>query len=286
MGPIHHILMGVGVLALDEGGLVLTPEFASAWERSSDDIRAMASFFRRAAADIAMGFEDLASDLPAFMEKSATFRLFRYDMAEGTTPAHLEATAPWVNYVEALSRIEAPLLAPEIDLGDSRHLLEIGGNTGVMAVALMAHYDGLAATVFDLPAVCALGKKRRDVPGLSFVAGDARKANALAPFEGNVDAVMFKSVLHDWPEEEAVAMLKQAADLLPAGGRLTVCERQPFGAADAAIGDTQTLGNLVFAPFYRPSELYSTLLSGLGFEVQKKAVALDTEFHIVTGVKQ
>lgn len=284
-GPIHHVLIGVGVLETADAGLQMTPDFAAAWKTSANDIRAMASFFRRAAADVATGFEDLSFDLPAFMEKSATFRLFRYDMAQETTDQHLRATAAWVDYVEALSRIEAPFLAPEIDLGDSRQLLEVGGNTGVMAAALLAKYGDLTVSVLDLPAVCALGKERRSQPGLIFVSGDARKPDGLAGFEGKTDAVLFKSVLHDWPAADATVMIKRAADLLPLGGTMVICERQSFGHADAAIGDMLTLSNLVFAPFYRPSDFYIEQLTKLGFEVSKRAVDLDMPFHIVIGVK-
>ena len=87
-----------------------------------------------------MGLDEMVFDLPAFMERSATFRLFRYDMAEGTTSEHLNATRPWVDYVEALSRSESPHLVPLINLREGDRILEIGGNTGRMSEALISTY--------------------------------------------------------------------------------------------------------------------------------------------------
>ena len=137
---LEHLLIGAGVTVREAHGLAFTAEFAAAWRADSAAIMARASFIRRAAADVAMGLDEMVFDLPAFMERSATFRLFRYDMAEGTTSEHLNATRPWVDYVEALSRSESPHLVPLINLREGDRILEIGGNTGRMSEALISTY--------------------------------------------------------------------------------------------------------------------------------------------------
>lgn len=283
---LDNVLLGVGVLLRANDGLQMSPAFGAAWKQSGADIVAVASFFRRAASDVATGFEHLAFDVPAFMTASSTFRLFRYDRAEGETPEHLDATRPWVDYVEALSRFEAPLLVPELPVDSGDTVLEIGGNTGVLAAALLQAHDELTVTILDLPAVCALGRARRDIPRLSFHAGDARQPDAMDDFTGKINTVLFKSVLHDWPEGDTREMLARAAAALPSGGKLIVCERQPYGAAEAAVGGMTSLGNLVFAPFYRAAGFYENWMADAGLDVTKREVIIDMPFHIVSGVKR
>lgn len=283
---LEALLIGAGVVIRSPHGIDFTPEFAQAWCADSAAIIARAAFIRRAAADVAMGLDEMVFDLPAFMEKSATFRLFRYDMAEGTTPEHLMATRPWVDYVEALSRSEVPHLVPVIDVRDGDRILEIGGNTGLMSTALIATYTGVTSTIFDLPAVCALGRDRSRNPALDFVGGDARKPDALAPFDGVIDVVLFKSVLHDWPAADAKDMLLRAMDILPPGGRVIVCERGEFGSKDVAVKNMNALTNMVFSQFYRDPSFYKDTMESRGFCVTQKSVELDMTFHATTGTRQ
>ncbi|WP_162561678.1 methyltransferase [Yoonia vestfoldensis] len=280
---LESLLIGAGVLHQTGEGPVLTAGFAQAWRRDAAGIMARASFIRRAAADVATGLDDLVSDVPAFMAKSATFRLFRYDMAEGISAQHLAATRPWVDYVESLSQSEIPLLLPLIDVRPGDRVLEIGGNTGLLSAALVAAHHGVTAQVLDLPAVCVLGDERRGSDTLRFVPGDARKAETIKGFAGAVDVVVFKSVLHDWPEADAAAMIARSAAILPAGGRLVICERGAFGASDAAGKDMMALANLVFSPFYRDPAFYEGLMTDLGLRVARAQVDCDMIFHVTTG---
>jgi hypothetical protein len=280
---LETILIGVEVLEKMGDDIMLSPAFAEAWAADSAGIMARASFTRRAAADIAGGLEALVFDLPSFMEKSATFRLFRYDMAEGTGPENIAATRPWVAYVEALSRSESPHLVPILDVRDGDRILEIGGNTGILSTELISTYGGVSSTVYDLPAVCEIGREKRQIDGLNFVSGDARKPDALDRFSGAVDVVLFKSVLHDWPEQDAISMLLRAMKILSPGGRVIVCERDSFGAIDAAKNGTETLNNIVFSPFYREPDFYRSVLEENGFSVACKSAQLDMVFHATTG---
>ena len=282
---LRELLVGTGVLRGRSAAPELTPSFAAAWRADSAGIRACASFMLGAASDVATGLELMLSDLPAFMQRSQTFQLFRYDQALGTSTAEIEATRGWVCYLEALSRREAPVLAPMIRLDDGTRLLEVGGNTGLMAAELVATYKGVTATVLDLPAVCALGRASAAGQSVSFVPGDARQPDAFDRFAGQIDAVLFKSVLHDWPEDDARDMLDRAIGILPSGGQVIVCERGAFGAADAASAHMSALANLVFAPFYRAPDFYVAIMENAGLSVSRSHLDLDMRFHVTAGRK-
>lgn len=277
VSPLLQVLLqGAGVL--DASGDV-TADFAAAWAERGADIAAVAGFYRRVGADIATGLQDLLDDLPGFMERSNTFRMFRYDAARGTDADSLAKTAEWVAYLEALARVEAPVLAPLLPFSDGQRVLEVGGNTGVTAAELATR--GIDVTVFDLPAVCALGRERR--PGVTFHSGDFFETELGAIDGAPFDAVLFKSVLHDWPEDRAVAALERSLSLIREGGTVVICERGAFDAVEAAKGGMAVLANLVFAPFYRDPSWYEDQLVRLGCAVERVSVELDMPFHIVTG---
>ncbi len=282
---LSDLLKAAGVLRRSTAEPELTPSFEAAWAAGSASIAASADFIVGAAADIATGLDNLLFDLPAFMAQSSTFQLFRYDKAMGVSEQHLAETRPWVSYLEALSYHETPFLVPHIPLRQGDRLLEVGGNTGIMAAALKSTYACSTATVLDLPAVCKLGELSPRSEAVSFTPGDAREADAFAGFDGAVDVILFKSVLHDWPEEDVRDMLTRAIDILPEAGRIIVCERGAYGVDEARDPEAKTLANLVFAPFYRRPDLYREIMQDAGLEVRQSAQEIDMTFHITTGMR-
>ena len=282
---LETLLRGACVLRKNNPEAVLTPSFAAAWQADPAGLSARAAFIVGAARDVAGHLDAMLYELPDFMQGSHTFQLFRYDQALATDPDSLAMTAKWVAYLEALSRLEAPHLAPRIPIGAGCRLLEVGGNTGIMSAALCTTYDNVTATVVDLPAVCALGEKSAQGSLVNFVVGDARQPDALSSFEGQIDAVLFKSVLHDWPEADARQMMKAAIDIIPDGGQLIVCERGAYSSEDAEHNHMTSIANIVFAPFYRDPAFYADLMRDAGLTVAHDHVDLDMRFHIVSGRK-
>lgn len=269
-------------VALDAGMVAgvaqisLTPDMAEALLTEGVGLRARAEFTALAAADLLMRGEALLADPTAFRASAATFGFFRYDRAMGTGAAQMQDTAPWVDYVGALTAREAPTLAPALPLQGVRHLLEVGGNAGGFARALLSLHPDLRVTVLDLPGVCKLGLAGDDMGGrLAFVAGDARKIDW-----PDADAVLFKSVLHDWTDDTAGEFLDRAAAHVGEAGRVIVCERGPIAEADIWRG-AQQAGNLVFAAQYRAPDLYRGRLAAAGLRVWADwHVDLDMRFHV------
>lgn len=279
----------------DDTRFGLAPDFARDVLARRGILEQKLEFLRLAAHDLLDGMPDLLFDLPRFMERSRTFALFRYDKAMDTEPESLAHTRRWADYVTALTEAEAAALVPEIDLAGHAGLLDIGGNTGAFALRLLQAYPELKATVMDLPAVCRLGEEfARDRPGASrlrFVPGDARRDTWPGVGGQPADAVLFKSVLHDWPESEARLLLDRAHEVLPPGGRLVVCERAPLEDELTAGGDREPLpfsmaANLVFAPFYRPAAFYEKELDRRGFtRIEVRHARVEMPFNIVAASK-
>lgn len=115
----------------------------------------------------------------------------------------------------------APLLAQNLPLPNARHLLDLGGGTGVYALALLQANLGLRATVLDRPEVLKVAAEFAVAAGvgdrLALVPGDM----FAAPLP-SADVVLLSNILHDWDVPECRTLVQRAAAILPPGGRLLI----------------------------------------------------------------
>jgi hypothetical protein len=282
---LMELLQSAKVIEPLRQGWQLRAEVADLLETRAASLQAKVSFTALAAADLLAGGEQMIFAPEAFARAASTFQFFCYHRARDTRAASLQDTAPWLEYVTALSEAEAPRLAPHLPLDGVTRLLEIGGNSGAFALALLERHPSLQISIMDLPAVCHLGQayvaSRPDATRLVFHAGDAR-VDPLPRVRGAPpEVILFKSMLHDWTEKAQRALLARAADHLAPQGRLMICERAPMGAGERPSG----LGlapHLVFASYYRKAEHYRLLLADLGFALMAPVeVEVDLTFQIL-----
>jgi len=214
-----------------------------------------------------------------FMGRSRTFDLFRYDRAKHRSPENRVATERWVHLLGTLTRYEAPALIDAIDLTNVAGAIDIGGNCGELARALAEAAPRIDAQVFDLPVVCDIGRAHlaTTAPSVRFVEGDLRQ-DALP---GGQDLIVFKSVLHDWPEGDAATFLAKAATALAPGGRIVIFERAPFDF-DTGLPAYHDLPNLMFMHFLRPADAYRAMLERIGLTVTLETqIRLDMPFLLL-----
>lgn len=115
----------------------------------------------------------------------------------------------------------APWLARNLPLPDAGHLLDLGGGTGVYALALLQANPGLRATVLDRPEVLKVAAEFAAAAGvgdrLDLVPGDMFTAPLPV-----ADTVLLSNILHDWDVPECRRLVQRAAAVLPPGGRLLI----------------------------------------------------------------
>lgn len=159
-------------------------------------------------------------------------------------------------------------LAKKVDLQGRKHLLDLGGGSGIYSCALIAHHSHLKATVLDQAPVDRIAKKCIEERGFSdrvaVASGDMFK-DALP---ADCDVHLFSNVLHDWGTAEVKELLAISHKALPSGGLLII--------HDAFINEDKT-GPLPVAEYsallmhstqgkcYSVGE-YSELLKEAGFE--------------------
>jgi len=116
----------------------------------------------------------------------------------------------------------APVLAQKVDLSQAKCLVDIGGGTGVYAIAFLQRYPNLRAIVFDRPAVLKVAAEFAQSYGvadrLQCVAGDM----FADPLPIDCDVMLLSNVLHDWDVPTSQRLVEKTAAALPSGGRLLI----------------------------------------------------------------
>lgn len=176
--------------------------------------------------------------------------------------------------------ISSPRVVEAFDLSGSRHLVDLGGATGHLALAACRRYPGLRATVFDLPEVLPLANE--------IIAAEPDLAERVTTAAGDffrdplppADLYAVGRILHDWSEDKIHRLLARIHEALPAGGALLVAEKLlDDDRAGPRWAQLQSLNMLVCAEGKeRTAAEYRELLRAAGFhriEVRRTTSPLD-----------
>ena len=158
-------------------------------------------------------------------------------------------------------------LAKAIDLGERRHLLDVGGGSGIYSATMVAAHPQLMATVLEQPPVDAIVRKEIAKHGLADRV-EVASGDMFAMTWPVADIVLLSNVLHDWDMPEVRVLLGKAAAALPAGGLLVIHDAfihdDKYGPL-AVAEYSALLMNITQGKCYSPAE-YSVVLRETGFE--------------------
>jgi cyclopropane fatty-acyl-phospholipid synthase-like methyltransferase len=149
--------------------------------------------------------------------------------------------------------------------------MDVGGGSGELLGTIAQQNRKLRGTVFDLPRCAEAASKHLKQIGVDdrveFVAGDFFKSvPALA------DAIILKSIIHDWDDARSVTILQNCREALPGGGKLLLVERLMPETPTMAVEDReQALSdlNMMRGPggCERTKAQYRELLEQSGFDL-------------------
>lgn len=250
-----------------------------------DLLEAKLDFAGFVAPDLLEQFTSLIADPAGFKGRSRLYDLFDYRRCLEPTHENYERTRAWMRLTSTLTRYEARALLSRHDFGAARRLLDVGGNSGELALQLCRAHPALQATVMDLPLVVEIAQEHvlphAERERIAFLAGDLRR-DALPAGQ---DLVCFKSMLHDWPEAEARRFIAAGAQALDPGGTLLIFERAPLDPAARPPG-FGSLPVLLFFRSYRDPALYRDALQAAGLrDIRLQTVELDVPFVLLTATK-
>jgi predicted O-methyltransferase YrrM len=116
----------------------------------------------------------------------------------------------------------APLLAQRYPIAEARLLLDVGGGTGIYAIAYLQSHPELRAIVWDRPEVLKVAHEMAQQYGVS----DRLECHSgdmfTDPVPHGADVILVSNILHDWDIPECRTLLGRLSDSLTPGKRLLI----------------------------------------------------------------
>ncbi|MDA1266914.1 MAG: methyltransferase, partial [Planctomycetota bacterium] len=192
--------------------------------------------------------------------------------AHGDSP---ETASAFTAAMHSVSARPAAGVAEVIDLPEGARVLDVGGGSGALSIAIARERPDVRCTVFDLEVVCGLA---RDYSERAGVAGqvDAVAGDMFAGLPGGYDAVLCSQILHDWDPEKGARLCALAHEALSPGGRIWVHEKLVDDDGRGPLANALVnLDMLVWTEGQQYSEAeLEALLIGAGFgAIERRATA-------------
>ncbi|UWU94950.1 acetylserotonin O-methyltransferase [Bradyrhizobium sp. CB1015] len=155
------------------------------------------------------------------------------------------------------------------DFSPFRHIVDVGGGHGLMLAAILRAHPLIRGTLFDQPEVVAEARavlaegsviERCDIVGGGFFEAVPEGA----------DAYLMRAVIHDWKDDEAIAILKVCRRAAGQAATLLLIERI-VGPPNEMPGTKFSDLNMLVSPGgrERTHEEFSDLLGKSGFELTR-----------------
>jgi 3-hydroxy-5-methyl-1-naphthoate 3-O-methyltransferase len=177
-------------------------------------------------------------------------------------------------------------LAQAVPLDGVRRLMDVGGGSGAVSIALCRANPSLQAVVIDRDAVLTKTQEHIADAGLSERIS-THAANVFSdPLPEGCDAAVIANMLHDFSPERAAMILERVAGALPSDGRLLVMEIAPdddrSGPPLAAVFTVTMIVNTEGGVAHTRAELRS-MIEAAGFAVEREVTLGDR--YVTTAIE-
>ncbi|BBY48147.1 hydroxyneurosporene-O-methyltransferase [Mycolicibacterium arabiense] len=191
-----------------------------------------------------------------------------------------EYAAVFNDAMTGVSAVAIETAVPLYDFADRKLVVDVGGGHGALLAKILTQTPTARGVLFDLPTV---------VEGARPILAAAGVADRCTVEDGSffdsvpdgADAYVMKTVIHDWDDEEAVAILRNVRTAIADGGKLLLFEMVLPEGAPPHPGMLLDLEMLVHAGGReRTAREYADLLARGGFRL-KRVIATPGPMSIV-----
>lgn len=124
----------------------------------------------------------------------------------------------------SLTRYVNPPVLAAYDFSGISRLLDVGGGYGELLTAALKASPSMRGAVFDLPR-CARGAKKQFQEAGIGERAEFIQGNFFESVPAFGEAIVMKSIIHDWNDQRSVVILRNCHAALPPDGRLLLVER-------------------------------------------------------------
>lgn len=206
--------------------------------------------------------ERLKLDRPAF-DHIMGMPLFDYLKETPTDRALFDGA------MDSLSSLWGPAVVEKMDLSGAESIIDVGGGSGLFLAAILSQNPTLKGCVFDLPEAI---EQARQAPHLLDLIASGRctfaEGSFFDGFPTGADTHVMKFIIHDWPDEQALAILKNSRQTLSEDGQLLIVEQVVSPAGGSYFTRLSDIEMLLFGNGReRSADEFAHLLEQAGFKI-------------------
>jgi cyclopropane fatty-acyl-phospholipid synthase-like methyltransferase len=161
-------------------------------------------------------------------------------------------------------------------------IMDVGGGHGGLITSILQRNPEMSGVLFDSPQVIEGAVMRdSDVANRCEMIGGSFFESVPA----GADAIILKWIIHDWNDEQSVAILKNCHNALPANGKLMLVEAVVPATSEPHFSKFIDLNMLVMTGGReRTEEEFRKLYEESGFKLTR-VVPTESPFSVIEGVK-
>jgi hypothetical protein len=181
------------------------------------------------------------------------------------------------------SRAAAPLIVNAYDFSGFSVIIDVGGNRGALLADILTANSGPRAINFDQPHVVSDNDLKE--AGVAAERYELVSGSFFESLPGGGDAYILKSIIHDWADEESVAILRVCRKAMEPAAKLLIIDQVVPPPNEGPVTKFLDLNMLVLpGGRERTEDEFRALLEASGFRLSRVVPTAPDNVSIVEGV--
>lgn len=181
---------------------------------------------------------------------------------------HPEEAQIFNDAMTELSMIDSPAVAEAYNFEGIRTIVDIAGGHGLLLATILERNPYLRGTLYEMPHVlegASSGPLKSLLERCTLISGDM--FSSVPP---GADAYIMKHIIHDWPDDRCVQLLKACRKGVNSGGRLLVVDSVIQPGNDFSLGKFLDLQMLIFpSGCERTEKQFRDLFAAAGWRLSR-----------------
>jgi len=157
---------------------------------------------------------------------------------------HPEEAQVFDQAMSDLSSIDGPAVADAYSFSEIRSIVDIAGGHGLLLATILSRNPHMKGTLYDMPHVIAGAKDGPLKPVMDRCTLSSGDMFSSVP--AGTDAYIMKHIIHDWPDDVCINILKACRKSINPGGKLLVVDNVIQPGNDFAPGKFLDIQMLIF----------------------------------------
>jgi hypothetical protein len=167
-----------------------------------------------------------------------------------------------------LSSLDSPAVADAYSFSAINSIVDVAGGHGLLLATIMAKNPHLKGTLYEMPHVVEGAKSGPLKPVMdrcNFASGDM-----FSSVPAGADAYIMKHIIHDWPDDVCVKILKACRKAVNPGGKLLVVDNVIQPGNDFSPGKFLDIQMLIFpGGCERTEKQFRELFAASGWQLSR-----------------